>query len=81
MTVAKELGYPVGEGFAIAGYDDIPAASHAEPALTTVRQPIYNIGERLTQRLIDIINDDPASHMQHIIEPELVIRASSGDAQ
>lgn len=81
MSVAKELGYPVGSEFAIAGYDDIPAASQARPALTTVRQPIYNIGEQLIQRLLDIINDDPTSHLQKVIEPELVIRASSGGAR
>jgi LacI family transcriptional regulator len=81
MTVARERGYPVGSGFAIAGYDDIPAAAHAEPSLTTIHQPIYNIGEQLTKHLLDIINDDPTAHFQHLIEPELVIRDSSGEAR
>jgi len=81
MAVAGERGYPVGETFGIAGYDDIPAASHAEPALTTVRQPIYNIGEQLAQQLLAIINEDSASHFQYLIKPELVVRDSSGVAR
>lgn len=81
MAVAKDLKYPVGKGFAIAGYDDIPAAAHAEPSLTTVRQPIYDIGEQLTAQLLDIIkHDDPTSYFQKLIQPELLIRASSGGA-
>lgn len=81
MAVAKDLKYPVGNGFAIAGYDDIPAAVHAEPSLTTVRQPIYDIGEQLTIQLLDIIkNDDPTSYFQKLIQPKLIIRASSGGA-
>ena len=82
MAVAKELNYPVGDGFAVTGYDDIPAALHAEPSLTTVHQPIYDIGEQLTHQLLDIIKDDDptASFFQHLIKPELVIRASSGGA-
>lgn len=81
MAVAKERGYPVGETFGIAGYDDIPAASHSEPALTTVHQPIYNIGEQLAQHLLAIINEDSASHFQRLITPELIIRDSSGVAR
>ncbi|GAB5493927.1 MAG: LacI family DNA-binding transcriptional regulator [Phototrophicaceae bacterium] len=82
MAVAKERGYPVGNGFAIAGYDDIPAAAHAEPSLTTVRQPIYDIGEQLTHQLLGIIKDDDStSYFQHLIKPDLLIRSSSGGAQ
>ncbi|MGJ3239838.1 MAG: LacI family DNA-binding transcriptional regulator [Anaerolineae bacterium] len=78
MAVAKERGYAIGDSFAIAGYDDIPAASQAEPALTTVRQPIYNIGELLTQQLLTIIDDAPTRYHQRIIQPELIVRESSG---
>lgn len=82
MAVAKELNYPVGDGFAVAGYDDIPAATHSEPSLTTVRQPIYDIGEQLTTKLLDIIKDDDPtpSYFQKLINPELIIRDSSGGA-
>lgn len=78
MSVAKNLGYAVGTDFAIAGYDDIPAARQAEPALTTVHQPIYSIGEQLTQRLLDTIDKSSTTHYQSLIQPELIIRESSG---
>ncbi|MEM6530837.1 MAG: substrate-binding domain-containing protein, partial [Chloroflexota bacterium] len=78
MKAVNEAGYTIGKDFAVAGYDDIPAAAHASTSLTTVRQPIYAIGEMLIARLLTIINDDPTTFHQTLIEPELVIRDSSG---
>lgn len=78
MATVTERGYSVGQDFAITGYDDVPAARHAEPALTTVSYPIHNFGERLTHQLIRIIQERPTSFYQHLHQPELIIRASSG---
>ncbi|MEZ4667289.1 MAG: LacI family DNA-binding transcriptional regulator [Anaerolineae bacterium] len=77
MTAAQEAGLTVGKDFAIAGYDDIPAAARATPPLTTVRQPIYEVGELLTQRLIQLINGDSTVQYHELIQPELVVRESS----
>jgi LacI family transcriptional regulator len=80
MSVAKNQGQVIGKDFAIAGYDDIPLASYSEPALTTVRQPIYEIGKQLAQSLIaQMTKDEPTVDIvQRLIEPELVVRDSSG---
>ncbi len=79
LEIAKEYGYLVGETFAIAGYDDIPAAAQSEPSLTTIRQPIYNIGEELTSNLIAVIENGKNSTdtFQRLVDPELIVRDSS----
>ena len=79
----KERGLIVGQDIAIAGFDDIPTASYVTPPLTTIRQPIYDIGRQTCAMLIDIVVNGRSSNMQDhqiLLTPELIIRASSGTA-
>lgn len=80
LAVAKEHGHIVGQNFGVGGYDDIPAAFHSDPSLTTIRQPIFDIGKQLTEALIELIeNKAPTVEIpQRLIEPTLVVRDSSG---
>jgi LacI family transcriptional regulator, galactose operon repressor len=78
MAIAQKWGIKVGQNFAMGGYDDIPAAARAVPALTTIHTPIYELGELLTKRLIKLIDKDPTAEQQQIIKPSLIIRESSG---
>lgn len=80
MSAVQGCGLQVGEDVAICGFDDIPAAEYALPALTTVHQPIYDIGQRLVQMLLSLITQ-PEHLPQVILEPTLVIRASSGSSR
>lgn len=77
MRAVQERGIEVGAGFAIGGFDDIPGAEHATPSLTTIRQPIFNIGERLTGLLLQLIAQEPPAETRILLSPELVIRESS----
>jgi LacI family transcriptional regulator len=78
ISALQAHGLSVGDDIAIAGFDDIPAAEYAHPSLTTVHQPIYDIGQQLVTMLISIIDKKPLSQIQMLIEPHIVIRASSG---
>ncbi len=78
MTAIRDRGLTVGEDVAVAGFDDIPAAAGTTPPLTTVRQPIYDIGCRLADMLIRLINGETLDETQILVEPELIVRASSG---
>jgi len=78
MEAAQGRGLVVGRDIAVIGFDDVPLAAHFHPALTTVRQPIYEIGKRLSQMLIKIIEGEELAQRQIILQPELVIRESSG---
>jgi len=78
MEAAQERGLVVGRDVAVIGFDDVPLAAYFHPALTTIRQPIYDIGKMLSQMLIKIINGEELAERQIILQPELVIRESSG---
>lgn len=74
----QQLGIEVGVEIAVAGFDDIPMAEHFHPSLTTIHQPIYDIGRRTCAMLIDIINGRGPQNPHELLTPYLVIRASSG---
>jgi len=74
----QQLGIQVGDEIAVAGFDDIPLAEHFHPSLTTIHQPIYDIGRRTCAMLIDIINGRSPEDPYELLTPNLVIRASSG---
>ncbi len=73
----QQHGLQVGKDIAVAGFDDIPTAAYANPPLTTVAQPIYDIGWRTCAMLIDLINGRSLEQRHVLLTPELVIRASS----
>lgn len=78
MEAAQERGLVVGQDIAVIGFDDVPLAAHFHPSLTTVRQPIYEIGKMLSQRLVKIIEGKKLAQHQILLQPQLVIRESSG---
>lgn len=84
----RAAGADVPADVAVTGFDDIGFAEVAEPALTTVRQPVDEIGATAVARLLQRIadgntlagtEDDPdPSPWQHLeIPPELVVRGST----
>ncbi len=81
MSALQGRGLRVGPDVAVAGFDDIYAAEYAHPSLTTIRQPIYEIGQRLVRILIDIITAQANGETQMVLAPVLVIRDSSGPAR
>jgi DNA-binding LacI/PurR family transcriptional regulator len=80
MSAAQERGLIVGKDVSITGFDDIPWAEHAHPPLTTVRQPIYQIGTMVCEMLIKTIKGEQLAELQIILKPSLVVRKSSGVA-
>ncbi|MFM2483553.1 substrate-binding domain-containing protein [Celerinatantimonas yamalensis] len=71
-----ELGIRVPEQLSIIGYDDIELAQYLVPALTTIHQPKYRMGQQAVDRLIERIQhpDMPATMIE--LEPTLVQRDS-----
>jgi LacI family transcriptional regulator len=78
LRALREARLHVPDDVAVVGFDDIPPAAHTDPPLTTVRQPIQQLGWIAVETLLDII-DSPSSSPRRILLPtELVIRSSSG---
>lgn len=86
MEVARDkLGLRVPEDVAIAGFDDILAAAHTSPPLTTVRHPTLEVGRRAAELLFQRGGGGGAPGV--VVEPvhervgcELIIRRSCGAA-
>lgn len=78
MSAAQERGLRVGIDISITGFDDIAQAEHSHPPLTTVRQPIEKIGEKVCEMLVKIIHQETLEKTQLILQPELIVRQSCG---
>ena len=77
FRAAAELGVAVPGDVSIVGFDDIPEASLTTPLLTTVRQPMFEMGRRAVLMLLDRI-EYPGRPVAHVEYPtELVARSSS----
>lgn len=71
-------GRRVPEDVAVVGFDDITFASVVSPALTTVAQPKYRMGQMAMERLLQLMDGIDRSPRQTILSPQLVIRDSCG---
>jgi DNA-binding LacI/PurR family transcriptional regulator len=80
IRALREAGIRVPEDVSVVGFDDIRDAAYHVPSLTTVRQPLRRMGEIAAQTLVDRIEGRKAYVRQIAIEPELVIRESTGKA-
>ncbi len=74
---AHEQNLVIGQDIAITGFDDIPLAEHAHPPLTTVHQPIYQIGTTICRTLIQLVRQEELEERHVLLEPQLIVRESS----
>lgn len=77
LQAASEAGMRVPEDFSVVGFDDIPAAQEADPPLTTVRQPFYEMGQKAVQLLGEMMADPAAPKKRILVEPALIVRGST----
>ncbi len=77
LEAARELGVSVPEQLSLIGVDDRPMASLVTPALTTVRQPLTQIGETAARMLVQRVEGKPVAPTVHLLEPELAVRGST----
>jgi LacI family transcriptional regulator len=76
MEAIRDRGLRIPDDISLIGFDDIPQAANLYPALTTVRQPLFDIGREATRLLFKYI-EDPTLLTERIVLPtELVVRAS-----
>jgi DNA-binding LacI/PurR family transcriptional regulator len=78
MSAVQARNLRVGRDIAVTGFDDISAAEYAHPPLSTVRQPIQEIGQHLVEMLVKIINQETLKESQILLSPRLVVRDSCG---
>ncbi len=78
MLAFREARVRVPEDVSVVGFDDIPLAPFADPGLTTIRQPLQRMGQIAAKTVIDQIEGNAEYLPEIVVEPELVIRASTG---
>jgi DNA-binding LacI/PurR family transcriptional regulator len=78
MGAAKRLGLRVPSDISVVGFDDIDLASHVEPALTTVHQPIVRKGEEAGRLLLALLERGLDHDPVHLtLGTRLVVRSST----
>jgi LacI family transcriptional regulator len=65
----------------VVGFDDIKAAAYTLPRLTTIKQPLSELGRIATQNLLNRIHGTDNASDEIRVEPQLVIRESTGPAK
>lgn len=73
-----QAGYCVGKDIAITGFDDTPTSAYLTPPLTSVHQPLDQVGEQVVGLLLDNLRGVPFAQCSNLLKPSLVIRESSG---
>ncbi len=79
MNAAHDLGLIVGRDISISGFDDAPLSQYLQPPLTTVRQPIWEVGQRSIELLFQIMDGAAPAERQILLPPKLIIRQSTGE--
>jgi DNA-binding LacI/PurR family transcriptional regulator len=78
LSALEAAGRKVPEDVAVVGFDDSPLAAQAHPPLSSVRQPIEEMGREMTRLLTQMVTSRDRVPRQVILATELVVRASSG---
>jgi LacI family transcriptional regulator len=76
MDAVLNRGLRIPEDVSLIGFDDIPEAGHVHPGLTTVRQPLEEMGRTAAQLLLKRLNNPDLPGERVEMETELVIRDS-----
>ncbi len=78
LRAAQHRGLSVGRDLAVTGFDDMDLDRYIQPALTSIRQPVWEIGQRLIHLMLEILREEPpASPACVLLDPSLIVRESS----
>lgn len=78
IRALEDVNLRVPADVSVIGFDDIKAAAYTVPRLTTINQPLEEIGRIATQSLLNRIHDTMPPRDEITVEPELVVRDSTG---
>jgi LacI family transcriptional regulator len=74
---ARQRGLRIPQNLSVVGFDDLPVARWASPPLTTVRQPLSEMGRTAAQMLSDLIEGLPLRSNRIELSTELIVREST----
>jgi LacI family transcriptional regulator len=79
IRALEEMGLRVPADVSVLGFDDIYAAAFHNPALTTIRQPLFEMGSIAARTLLDRLADGAGAKIPEVlsVEPTLIVRNST----
>ncbi len=81
LAAVRELRLRVPTDVSVVGFDDIPSARQIHPPLTTVRQPLYEMGAAATRLLLSLLRGGEAAVPRISLPTVLVVRESTAPAK
>lgn len=76
QTAIRKAGLSIPDDIAVVGFDNLPQATLADPPLTTVQQPIEELGMEAVDMLHEILNGATRSPRQIVLPVKLIRRSS-----
>ncbi len=80
IKAAHHAGLNIPNDVSIVGFDDIPYATLVEPQLSTIRQPLEQMGHAAADKIIRIIEGKEPNMVRKTFHAELIVRESTGPA-
>jgi DNA-binding LacI/PurR family transcriptional regulator len=77
LNALAESGRRVPDDVSVVGFDDLRLSAFTSPPLTTIRQPATEIAQLATELLLDLTRGKEVKQLRHLLEPTLVVRAST----
>lgn len=79
IRALEEMGLRVPADVSVLGFDDIYAAAFHNPALTTIRQPLFEMGSIAAKTLLERLSGDPTDEIpkEVSVEPTIIVRQST----
>ena len=81
IRAIADAGLKVPQNVSVIGFDDLHLALFATPSITTIRQPLRQMGETAARVLLDRLRSDRRHAAEIAVEPELIVRESTGPAK
>jgi LacI family repressor for deo operon, udp, cdd, tsx, nupC, and nupG len=76
IKAIKSKGLKVPEDISVLGFDNLKFSSLFEPGLTTIAQPAFEIGEKVAELLLRLINKEEFKHEHMFFADQLIVRQS-----
>jgi len=79
IRALEDAGLSVPDDVSVLGFDDVYAAAFHKPALTTIRQPLFEMGRLAAETLLTVVGRTAAVSAPQVltVEPKLIIRDST----
>lgn len=78
MSTLHKMGFKIPQDFSVLGFDNIRYAEYCSPSLTTVAQPMTEIGVACMELLLPQLNGEPMQAVKRVLPHQLIVRESTG---